>query len=138
MMSEAFLAVEGAFALATRIRIGNEAAIPPIGATVIKKMMNDAIAKRCGDDFADDGIVDNKSDAAARFIETTDDAIAEVDDVFHSVELETMLVDGVLFAFSGGFVSIPKFMKEKLFETVIFHLETFRGQRGVVYYIREW
>lgn len=108
--SKAFLAVECAFALATRIGIRNEATIPPLGTAIIEKVVNDAVAKGCSNDFANDWIVDDKGDAAARFIKTAYDAVAEVDDIFHSIELETVFVDSMFFAFSGGFVGVPEFV----------------------------
>lgn len=74
---EALLAEESAFADAAGIGIDDEAAIPPAGADVIEKVVNDAVAERGGDDFADDGITDDESDAAAGFVAALDDAVAE-------------------------------------------------------------
>lgn len=135
--SKALLAVERTLAFATGVGIGNEAAIPPFGAAIIEKMMDDTVTEGCSDDFTDDGVVDDEGDAAARFIKTTYDTIAEINGVFHGIELITVFVDSVLFAFSGSLISIPKLVQKKSFETVIWHLEPFRGRHGVVYYIRE-
>lgn len=113
MVGEALLAEENAFAFATRIRIFRKAAVPPISANIIEKMMNDAITKRCGDDFAGDGIVDDKSDAAARLITTTDDAVTEKENIFYVIDFETMLIDSFAFAFASDFISAPKLTKQK-------------------------
>lgn len=114
---EALLAEKGAFADTTGVGIDDEAAIPPVGANIIKEVMNDAVAERGGDDFADDGIVDDESDAAARFVATLDDAVAKKNEVFHVVQLEAMLVDGFALAFASAIVGMPKFAEEKIFET---------------------
>lgn len=134
--SKAFLAVKCTFASATRVGVGNEAAIPPFSAAIIKKMMDDTVTERCSDDFADDGVVDDESDAAARFIKTAHDTIAEIDGVFHGIKFIAVFVDSVLFAFAGSLIGIPKLVQKKSLEPVIWHLETFHGRRGAVYYIR--
>ncbi len=113
MVGEALLAEENAFAFATRIRIFRKAAVPPISADIIEKMMNDAITKWCGDDFAGDGVVDDKSDAAARLITTADDTVAEEENIFYIVNFETMLIDSLAFAFAGNFVGAPKLTEQK-------------------------
>lgn len=74
---EALLAEEGAFTDAAGVGVDEKAAVPPVSADIIKKVMDDAVAERGGDDFADDGIVDDKSDAAAGFVAALDDAIAK-------------------------------------------------------------
>lgn len=76
MVCEALLAIECTFAFAARIGIGDETTVPPFSATIIKKMMNDAVAKGCGDDFANDGVMNDESDAATRFIKAAHNAIA--------------------------------------------------------------
>ncbi len=138
MMSEALLTIEGTFALAARVGVGDETSIPPIGANIIEKMMNDAVTKRCGDNFTDDGVVNDKSDAATGLIKMTQNTITQVDDIFHGIEFEAVLVDSMFFAFSGGFVSVPEFVEEKPGEATILHFGLFRGRRGFVCCIREW
>jgi len=114
---EALLAEESAFADTARIRVDEEAAIPPVGANVVEKVMDDAIAERGGDDFADDGVVDDEGDAATGLVAALDDAVAEENQVFHIVELEAVFVDSFTLAFAGAIISVPKFAKEKIFET---------------------
>ena len=99
---EALLAVEGAFALAAGVGIGDEAAVPPVGADVEEEMMDDAVAEGGGDDFAGDGVLDDEGDAAAGMIITAEDAVAEVNEVFHIVKFKAVLVYGVFLAFAGG------------------------------------
>lgn len=121
VLLEALLTKKYAFVLATGIRIDDEAAIPPVGAEIIEEMVNHAVAKWCSDDLTDDGIVDDESDAAAGLIMMMNHALAEGDDVFHVVELETVLVDSIALAFAGGFVGAPEFDGEKLTETLDAH-----------------
>lgn len=116
---EALLAEESTFADATRIGVDEKAAVPPVGTNIVKKVMDDAIAERGGDDFADDGVVDNESDAATGFVAALDDAVAEENQVFHIVEFEAVFVDGLALAFTGAIISVPKFAKEKIFETSV-------------------
>ena len=78
--------------------------------------MDDAVAKGCGDNLADDRIMDDESDAAARNITAADNAIAELSNIFHFVELETMFIDGLALAFAGDFVGAPEFFEEKIFK----------------------
>lgn len=116
---EALLAEESAFADTARIGVDEEAAVPPVGANVVEKVMDDAIAERGGDDFADDGVVDDKSDAATGFVAALDNTVAEENQVFHIVEFEAVFVDGFALAFTGAIISVPKFAKEKIFETSV-------------------
>ena len=74
---EALLAEESAFADATGVGVDEKTTVPPVGADVIEEVMDDAVAERGGDDFADDGIVDNEGDATAGFVATLNDAVAE-------------------------------------------------------------
>jgi len=94
VVGETFLAIKRAFADATRVGVGAETAIPPFGTDVKQEVVDDAVAERGGDDFADDGVVDDESDTAAGLIIMTDEAVTEVNDIFHGIELELMLVDG--------------------------------------------
>ncbi len=121
VLLEALLTKKYAFVLATGIRIDDEAAIPPVGAEIIEEMVNHAVAKWCSDDLTDDGIVDDESDAAAGLIMMMNHALAEGDDVFHVVELETVLVDSIALAFAGGFVGAPELDGEKFAETLDTH-----------------
>lgn len=82
---ETLLVEEGAFADTTGVRVDDEPAVPPIGADVIKEVMNDAVAEWGGNDFADDWIADDEGDATAGFITALDDAVAEKNEVFHVV-----------------------------------------------------
>lgn len=80
-------------------------------------MVDDAIAKWSGDDFADHWVTDDEGDAAARFVAALDNAVAETDEIFHVVKFEAVFVDGFAFAFAGTIVGVPKFAKEKILET---------------------
>lgn len=113
MMGEALLTEEDAFAFAARIRILRKATIPPIGADIMEKMVDDAITKRCGDDFAGDWVVDDKGDTTAGLITAADNTVTEEKNIFYIVNFETMLIDGFAFAFASDFVSTPKFTKQK-------------------------
>lgn len=113
---EALLAVEGAFVLAAGVGVGNKAAIPPIGADVEEEVVDDAVTKGGGDDFAGDGIVDNEGYAARGLIAATNDAVAEEDEIFHIGEFEAVFVDGFAFAFAGVVVGLPERLEEELFE----------------------
>lgn len=113
---EALLAEEGAFADAAGVRINDEAAVPPISADIIEEMVDDAVAEGCGDDFADDWVADDEGDAAAGLIAALDDTVAQVDEVFHVVEFETVLVDSFALAFAGAVISMPKFAEEEILE----------------------
>ncbi len=77
VFGEALLAIEDAFAFATRVRIGAETLIPPIGGETIEKMVDDAVAKRSSNDFAGNRVVDDKSNAATGAINPTENAIAQ-------------------------------------------------------------
>lgn len=76
MAGETLLTVEDALFLATGVRIRAETLVPPFGANIIEEMMDDAVAERCGDNLAGDGVVYDESDAAARSIIAAQDAVA--------------------------------------------------------------
>ena len=87
--------------------------VPPVGADVEEEMMDDAVAEGGGDDFAGDGVLNDEGDAAAGMIITAEDAVAEVNEVFHIVEFKAMFVYGVFLAFAGGEVGGPEFAQEE-------------------------
>lgn len=91
---EALLAVEGAFILAAGIGVGDKAAIPPIGADIEEEVVDDAVAKGGGDDFADDRVMNDEGDAAAGLVVMADEAVAEIDNIFHGVKFKLVLVNG--------------------------------------------
>ena len=117
VMSEALLAIEDAFADATRVRIGNEAAVPPTSVEIVEKMVNDAVAEGSGDNLARDGVVDDKSYATVGPIDAADDAVAQELNVLHVVELEAVLVDGLTLTLAGDFVGTPELLEQKVFKT---------------------
>lgn len=82
---EALLAEEGAFADAAGVGVDDEATIPPIGADVIEEVVDDAVAEGRGDDLANDRIADDEGDAAAGRVAALDDAVAEINEIFHVV-----------------------------------------------------
>lgn len=114
VLGEALLAEEDAFAEAAGVGVSDEAAVPPVGADIEEEVVNDAITEGRSDDLADDWIVDDESDAAARAVMAADDTIAQGDDIFHVVEFETMLVDGFAFALAGDFVGAPKLLEQEI------------------------
>lgn len=132
MMGKTFLSIEGAFADATGVGIGAEATVPPLGADIKKKVVNDAVAERGGDDFTDDGVMDDKGDAATGFVVMADETVAEINNVFHGVEFELMLIDGLAFAFASDVVGNPKFMKKEFFKTIVIH-RSFLGCSSLLY-----
>lgn len=132
---EALLAEESTFADATRVRVDEEAAVPPVGANIVKKVMDDAVTKGSGDDFADDGIVNNEGDAATGFVAALNDAVAEENQVFHIVELEAVLVDSFALAFTGTIISVPKFAEEKVLEASVMKSGEFNV--GIVVWVVE-
>ncbi len=117
MKSEALLAIERAFALAARIGVGLEAAVPPLGADVVEEVVDDAIAEGRGDNLADDGVANDEGDPAAGFVVALDDAVAQGNNVFHVVEFETMLVDSFAFALARVSVGLPQLVEEKILES---------------------
>lgn len=119
VMSEAFLTKKYTFAFATRIRIFTKAAIPPVGADVVKKMVNDAITKWSGDDFTGNWFVDDESYTSAGLITATNNTVSEKKDVFHVINLEAMFVNGFALAFAGDLVSTPEFAEQEFFKTRI-------------------
>lgn len=141
VMSEALLTIECAFAFATGIGIGDETPVPPFRANIEEKMVHDAVAEGCGDDFSNHGVADNKSHAAAGLIVAAHDTIAQVDGIFHGIELVAMLVDSMAFAFACGIVGDPELVEQEPCETgvvVITHYSwwLFVGLCGVVCCIR--
>lgn len=76
VVSEALLAVEDAFIIATGIRIGTETAIPPFSAEIIKKVVDDAVAEGCGDNLAGNRVMNNEGDATIRVIGATNNTVA--------------------------------------------------------------
>ncbi len=74
--------------------------------------MDDAVNERGSDDFASDGVVNNKGDAATRVVGASDNRVAEADEVFEIVSFEIMLVLSLAFAADAGFI----IGLEKLFE----------------------
>ncbi len=74
---EIFDAVERAFAFATRIGTREQPRSPPHFGVFDEKAMDDAVDKWGGDDFASDGVVNNKSNAAAGVISTRDNGVAQ-------------------------------------------------------------
>ena len=91
--------------------------IPPIGANIKQKMMNNAIAEWRGNNFSRHGIMYNKGDATTRSIATVKYAFAEIKNIRHRIKLKAMLVNRALFAFSCGIVSSPKFSQYKRLES---------------------
>ena len=85
MAGKTFLPIERAFSDTARIRIGAKAAVPPFSASAKKEMMDNAVAKWGGNDFADDRIVNDESDAAAGFIITANETIAEINNIFDGI-----------------------------------------------------
>lgn len=121
VLLETLLAEKYTLVLATGIRIDDEAAVPPVGAEIVEKMMDYTVAKRRSDDLTNDRIVDDESDAAAGLIMMMNHTLAEGDDVLHVVEFETMLVDSIALALAGGFVGAPELDGEKFAETLDAH-----------------
>ncbi len=121
VVKESFLAEEGAFVFTAGVGIGNEAAVPPVSTNIKEEMMNDTITKGGGDDFASDGVMNDKGNAATGFIIMLDNAIAEIDEIFHGVELEAMFVDSMLLAFAGSVVGLPEFVEKKISKTGLVH-----------------
>lgn len=114
---ETLLSVKSAFVDATRIRVGDEMAIPPVAAKVKQEVVDDTVAERGGDDFAHDGVADDESDATARKISAVKDVLAKGIEAFDVAELETMLVDSMTFATTSALVGNPKLLKDELGET---------------------
>ncbi len=108
-MGEAFLTIECAFALTARVRIGDKTTVPPIGADIIEKMMHDAVAKGCGNDFANHWVAYDESHTAAGFVIAAHNAVAQVDSIFHGIELVAVFVHGMAFAFARSVIGYPKF-----------------------------
>ena len=112
-----FNAVECAFTLATGIRGGRETRFPPHVRVFKKKMVNDTIDKRGGENFASDRVVNNEGDAAARVIGTSDNSVAQAHEIFEIVYFETMFVFGfTLAADASPPISFEKFVQEKIFK----------------------
>ena len=114
MVGEPLLAIKRALTLATGVGVRDKTPVPPVGADIKEEMMDDAVAKRSGHDLANDRIMDDEGDAAAGVITVAQHTFAEIENVFHVVEFETVLVDGETLAFAGGKISAPKFVAEKI------------------------
>ena len=121
VVGEAFLAVKCTFADAAGIGIGTKTAVPPLCADIEEEMMNYAVAKGSGDNFTDDRVVNDEGDAAAGLVVMTDEAVAEINDVFHGVKFKLVFVNGRAFTLARNIISDPKFTEEKFFKTVISH-----------------
>ncbi len=76
--------------------------------------MDDAIAERGGDDFADNRVVNDEGDAAAGFVTAAKNAVAELGDIFHFVNFKTVFVESFAFAFAGEVVSAPELLQEEI------------------------
>ncbi len=76
VLSETLLPVEDAFTFTARIRIGAKTTIPPVSAKIIEKMMDNAVAEGCSDDFSSNWVVNNKGNAAAWLVTFADNAVA--------------------------------------------------------------
>lgn len=111
VMCEALLTIERAFALAAGIRIGNETPVPPVRANIKEKMVYDAVAEGRGDDFANYGVANNEGDATARLIIAAHNTVAQVDSIFHGVELVAVFVDGMAFALARGIIGNPELVE---------------------------
>ena len=96
--------VEGAFAFATRVGAGEQASIPPEASVFEEKVVDNAVDKGGGENFAFDGMMDNKGDAAAGMVGASENSITEVNEIFKIVGLEAMLVGSLAFAVNTGFV----------------------------------
>ncbi len=119
MVGEPFLAIECTFALAARVRVGNETTVPPVGADIIEEVVHHAITKGCGYDFADHGVTNNKSHATTRFVIATHNTIAQSNGVLHGIEFVTVFIHGMAFAFACGVISRPKFVQKKTSEASV-------------------
>ncbi len=101
MTQNTLFGIQCAFTFATRIRVRNKTAVPPISANIVEKMMNDAIAKRCSDDFTNNWIAHDEGDAASGAIMTSGGGMTEVNNVSHSIEFETVFVNRMAFALAS-------------------------------------
>ena len=118
-MSETFLAIECTFAFATRIRIRNKTAIPPISADIIEKMVHYTVAKGSCYDFSNYWVAHDKSHTTTGFIIATHDTVAQVDGIFHGIKFVAMLVYGMTFTLTGSVIGYPEFVEEKSSETSV-------------------
>ena len=111
VVGKALLTIEDAFFFATGVRIDAKTAVPPFGTHVKEKMMNDAVSKWGSNDFTGNRVMDDKSNATVGLIATTEDAVAQENNIFHIVELKTVFVDGFAFAFAGGLIGAPELIE---------------------------
>lgn len=111
VVGKALLTIEDAFFFATGVRIDAKTAVPPFGTHVKEKMVNDTISEWGGDNLASNWVMDDKSNATVGLIATTEDAVAQENNIFHIVELKTVFVDGFAFAFAGGLVGAPELIE---------------------------
>ena len=109
MFRKTINSVPSSFTNAAGIAIGNEPPVPPAGDGIEKKMMDNAVTKRGGEDFSDDGFTGDESNAARGNVSAVDNSITEVDEVFEGVHLENMFVARGAFTFAGGEISFGEF-----------------------------
>lgn len=84
-------------------------------------MMNYAVAKWRGDDFADNRVAYDKGDATARTVGAIQNSVAQKMETFDIAKLETVFVDGMALATPGVLVGDPEFVEQILSKTVIMH-----------------
>ena len=101
MVIEAANAKIGTFMIATAVGIADEAAIPPVANVVKNEMVDNTVAEGGGENLANDGLLSDKGDAAARMIMLGEDVAAELVDILDEVSFEFKLVAGFEFVFAG-------------------------------------
>lgn len=101
VVKESALGVIGAATDATRKGIRDETIVPPFADEIDEKMMNDAIAKLGGKDFAIYWLMHNKGDATADLVVAMINIVGEFNDIAKIVLLELLFVHGVTLVFAG-------------------------------------
>lgn len=87
--------VEGAFFLAAAIRIRNEPTIPPTALHSIKKMMDNAVDKRRGEDLANHGVENDERNRRAGLVVISEYGFGEVENVLGPVDVVAVFIKGV-------------------------------------------
>ncbi len=104
MMGEAVDTVFCAFAFAAGVGVNDETAVPPIVNAIINPVMDDAVTKGGGENFADDWVVDDVGGAAGRAIGAVEEGVAEIDEISSFVDFEFVFVESATFSTATGFV----------------------------------
>ena len=82
------------FIIAAAVRIVDKATVPPATDVIEDEVVDDAVTEGGGENLANNGLLGDKGDTAARMITLGEDVAAELVDILYEMGFEFELVTG--------------------------------------------